>query len=266
MLYLENSRTDIEFDWMVNKPSKMDDNKPSDYFREVEAAQKQEKPTVSDLTTKLRADMVPSSNVQPARERIVKHESIRVAVGILLGLVIISMIIFLGIGPGRPILEHGLANLVARGITPSPSSTFSPVAPTQTPIPSTNTPVPATETPSPSPTRRPTNTQVVFVRASVTPIPPSPTEPACRDVLSITLADVGRTLCVKGTVIETINRPSGFMVIFSTDPGAFYWVSYDWVWLKAKLKTCYQITGEIFEMGNNPILLFNYHNQPEVCP
>jgi hypothetical protein len=248
----------------MQKKSPVEEPKPSEYFREVKAAQKQEKPPVSNLVTALRTDMVPSSKVQPARESVVKHENIKVAVGILLGLVIVGLILFLGIGPGRPTLENGLASLADREFTPTSTFTTTTEPATKTSTP-TSTQTPQSPTSSPFPTLRPTNTQVLVVQSTATPIAPSATEPGCRDALSITLADVGQTLCVKGTVIETINDPSGFMVIFSTEPGSFYWVSYDWAWTKAKKNTCYQITGEIYQMGLNPILLFGYHNQPEVC-
>ena len=249
----------------MQKKSSTEAQKPSEYFNEVKAAQKQEKAPVSNLASTLRTDMVPSSKVQPARESVVQHENVRVAVGILLGLLIVGFILFLGIGPGRPILENGLANLVEREITPTHTLIATIVPATKTRVPtSTQTPLPPT--PSSTPTTRPTNTQVLVEYPSPRPDTPSPTEPSCREALSISLSDVGQTLCVKGTVIETINHPSGFMVVFSTEPGSFYWVSYDWAWTKAKVNTCYQITGEIYQMGQNPILLFDYHHQPEVCP
>jgi len=253
---------------------KPEETKPFDYIREVKAAQKHEKPSLSNLGTALRSDMVPASNVQPARESILPRDKLRAAVGILLGIVIVVFILFIVIGPGRPILEHNLA-ILAHQTTPTHTSTptFSP----PTTIPSR-----PTKTYDPSPTIYSTKTQVVKIITSHTPIPPSPTaflpsptrisptlsstEPGCRDVLSITLEDVGQKLCVKGTVIETITNPMDFMVIFSNKPGAFYWVTYDLVWSKGELDTCYQITGKIDRIGNSPILIFDYSNLPEVCP
>jgi hypothetical protein len=86
------------------------------------------------------------------------------------------------------------------------------------------------------------------------------------DALTITLADVGNSMCVQGIVIETVTDPNYFMVIFSNDRGAFYWVSYDIVWSEAELDTCYQIEGTIDQIANSPMLVFGYSNLPEVCP
>ncbi len=249
-------------------------SRPFDYLREVKAAQKQDKPGFINPETALRSDMVPASNAQPGRESILPRDKLRAAVGIMLGLVIVIFILFIVIGPGRPILENNLASL-AHQTTPDHSSTPALNPPTTTP------PQP-TKIYSPSPTIYPTNTHAVNIiaspaqiRSSPTQILPTltkisltltPTEQGCRDVLSITLANVGQTLCVKGMVIETITNPTDFMVIFSNKLGAFYWVTYDLVWSKAELDTCYQITGKIDRIGNSPILVFNYGNLPEACP
>jgi len=73
-------------------------------------------------------------------------------------------------------------------------------------------------------------------------------------------------LCVQGTVIEIIDKPNYFMLIFSNKPASFYWVSYDMVWSQAEVDTCYQIRGTIKQIANSPILVFDYSNIPEVCP
>jgi len=253
--------------------SKQDNGKPRDYFSEVSAAKKPEKSNVPNPITALRSDMVPASNVQPARESVLRRNIIRDIVGILLGLVIISFILFMVIGPGRPILESNLMSLAHKS-TPTQASTQTFILPTKAPLEPTQTPEP-TRTHEPSPTVQPITTKIVNVIASPTQIPASPTQisptltatvPGCRDVLSITLADVGHTLCVNGTVIETITNPTDFLIIFSNKPGAFYWVSYDLVWSKAELRNCYQITGKIDRIGNSPVLVFNYGNLPEACP
>jgi hypothetical protein len=84
--------------------------------------------------------------------------------------------------------------------------------------------------------------------------------------LTITLEDVGKTLCVQGTVIETVTKPNYFMVIFSTEPGSLYLVTYDLEWTQGEVDTCYQVTGTIDQIAERPIMLFSYRNLPEVCP
>jgi hypothetical protein len=56
------------------------------------------------------------------------------------------------------------------------------------------------------------------------------------------------------------------MVIFSTEKGSFYLVTYDLIWTQGELDTCYQVTGKIDQIANSPIMLFSYNNLPEVCP
>jgi hypothetical protein len=247
---------------MAKKSFNQEDSKPFDGISEVKAAHKPEKTPVGNLVTTLRTDMVPASDAQPARKSIFQRENLIVAVGILFSLVIIGLIIYLLTGPGRPTLEQGLVSLVRTEITSTKAVTSSP-------FPATNTPPQPSNTPHQSPTFRPTITPVVEIVVSPTLIPASATStsaPECRDVLTITLTDVGQTLCVQGVVIETVANPTDFMVIFSNKPGAFYWVSYDLVWSKAELDTCYQTRGMIERIANSPVLLFNYSNLPVACP
>jgi hypothetical protein len=245
---------------------KPEGTRPSNYFSDVKAAQDQEKPNVSSLISSLRTDMVPSSNTEPAKESVIKHENLKALVGIVLGLIILAFILLMLIGPGRPILEHNLALLANKAATPTLTASSTHIPPTQ--IPPTQTPFPPTSIPSPSPTIQPTKTPLIMNAATPTRITPTmtPTQPECRDVLSITLDDVGKSLCTRGVVLETIANPTDFMVIFSYERGAFYWVTYDLVWSSAEVKNCYQIRGTIDRIGNSPMLVFDYQNLPEVCP
>lgn len=247
--------------------NKRDNPKSSDYFSDVKAAQKQDKPNVSNLVDALRSDMVPASDALPARESVLHRETLRIIVGIVLGVIVISFIFYLLIGPGRPILEHNLSILAHNATTPSPTVTQTLVSSTKTPSQPTITANSPTQTPSSTPSAKPTNTPVVQIMASPTHLSPtpSPTVVTCREARSITLADMGQMLCVQGVVLETISNPTNFMVIFSYERSAFYWVSYDVVWSQAMLKTCYQTNGKIEQIGNAPLLVFNYKNLPKVC-
>jgi hypothetical protein len=247
---------------MSNKTFNQEDKKPFDYNKEVEAAKKQDKSSTDSLITSLRSDMLLTSSTSPAEKSVIQRINLKYVFGILLTLFIIVLVWFLLGGPGRPILEHNLVLLVHTDTTPT--QTVAPVAITPTAMP-----LQPTKSPFPSPTIRPTNTPTVRIVASPTN-PPATLTPtsssACRDALTISLADVGQTFCVQGTVIQTIEAPNGFMVIFDNKPGSFYWVAYDLVWTQAELNTCYQTTGTIKQIGNSPILIFNYHNLPELCP
>jgi hypothetical protein len=245
---------------MANKSTDQDENQPLNYLRQAKSAQ-EEKSNISNIVTSIRADMLPATEEQPARKSIFQQENLKIAVGIWLGIVFLAMIWYILAGPGRPIMERNLASLADRKTTPTRTLSPSPFA-------ATNTQSQPSTTPQPSATMRPTNTTVAVVITSPTspPITATPTSIGCREALSITLADIGQTMCVQGVIVETITNPTDFMVIFSSEKGAFYWVSYDIVWSKAELDTCYQVQGTIDRIGNSPILIFGYQNLPEVCP
>jgi hypothetical protein len=246
---------------MAHKSSDQDENHPFDYLRPSKSSQKED-PNIGNIVTSLRADMLPATEEQPARKSIFQQENLKIAVGIWLGIVIIALIWYILAGPGRPLMERNLASLAHKEATPTHTLTPSP-------IPATKTAIPPSNTPQPTPTSRPTNTPLIGLNSIVTPTSPisTPTSSStCRESLSISLADVGQTICVQGIVIETVTNPTDFMVIFSNEKGAFYWVSYDLVWSQAELDTCYQIQGTIDRIGNSPVLVFGYKNLPEVCP
>jgi hypothetical protein len=246
---------------MVKKADNQEEQPSFDYFKEVEAAKNQEKPSTQSLVTSLRSDMVPASDIAPAEKDVFQRINLKLLVGILFGAIILAMILYFAVGGGRPILESGLASLVQ--VTATPTKTVTP-----TRMPPTDTPLP-TRTPVPSQTPRPTSTPTIKVVTSPTQeaviITPTST-PGCRDVLSITLDDVGQTLCVQGTVTELISNPNNFMVVFSYQPGAFYWVTYEVVWSKAEVGKCYHTTGEVLKINKSPVLVFDFRNIPEECP
>jgi hypothetical protein len=247
---------------MTNKSFKHQDSQPFEYHKEVEVTKKQEKLGTENLVSTFRSDMLPASSALPASKNILQRLNLKIIGGVLIGLVILGLIWFSLAGPGRPILEQNLANLVNLQATSTKQVVSSP-------LPATNTPSQPSNTPNASPTVGPTATSTLKIVSSPTLLPATKTptsSPACRDVSTITLADVGQTLCVQGTVIEIIDKLNNFMLIFSNERGAFYWVSYDMVWSQAEVDTCYQIRGTIRQIANSPILVFNYSNIPEVCP
>jgi hypothetical protein len=246
---------------MSKMPPDRDENKPFDYFRSDKSEQKEDT-NINHILTSLRAGMLPATEEQPAKKSIFQQENLRIATGVMLGLVILAFIWYILIGPGRPEMEKNLASLAQRAETPTPTSTSSPIPPTDTPIPPSSTPTPTS-------TRKPTNTPLIglnLLATSTTRFITPTSSSSCRQALSITLDDVGQSMCVEGIVIETADHPTDFMVIFSNEKNAFYWVSYDLIWSEAEVDTCYQIQGTIDRIGNSPVLVFSYQNLPEVCP
>ncbi len=247
---------------MSKKTFDQEDRKPFDLLKEGDATKKHEKLSEDDLVNALRSDMLLTSSASPSQKNIFERINLKYIFGISLTLFIIIFAWFMFGGPGRPIIEHSLVLLIHDDATSTQSIALAVAT-------LTATPTKASETPFPSPTISPTRTATVRIVATATKLPATSTPtstPACRDVLTISLADVGQTLCVQGTVIETVDKPNGFMVIFNTAPGSFYWVSYDMIWSQAELDTCYQTIGLIEQLGTNPILLFDYSNIPELCP
>jgi len=235
---------------------------PFDYFRDDTAPKKPEQTSSDDLVNNLRSDLLAASEVEPAKKSIIQEVNPKLIVGIFIGIVILGLILYSLMGPGRTILERKLASLKRMEATSTKQ-----ITPTQ--IPTTDIPVKPSGTPTKIPTVRPTNTVNPEIIVSPTKIQATTTPPSgagCRDALTITVADVGQTLCVQGTIIETVTKPAYFMVIFNTKKGSFYWVTYDLVWSQAKLDTCYQTNGTINQIGISPMLVFSYSNLPEPCP
>jgi hypothetical protein len=247
----------------VKKSFDREEDKP---HNEEKKAGIQDSSSTEDLVTALRSDMLPASEAMPESESTIQRINIKLVGGVFIIILFLGLVWFLLSGPGRSMFERNLAGLVKVKETPTQQVYLTPTLEKSLSAAPSNTPYK-------SPTVRPTNTQAAIIFPSPTPIPASMTPEgtatspsACRDAETITLADVGKTLCVQGIVIETISNPGNFMVIFSTEKGSFYLVTYDLVWSQGELDTCYQVTGTIDQIANSPIMLFSYRNLPEVCP
>jgi len=259
---------------MPNKPSTQDEGKFNQAVAGGRATQAHESPDSYRLVSALREDAVPGSEAVPATKSFLERINLKLVGGIILALAILILIVFVLTGPGRAGLERNLAGLIDLEDTSTP-------VPTPSPFPTkTKTPQP-TRTSSPSPTLKPTSTKAIVIlptstHRAITKTPshtqtathttsPTPT-PRCRDARTINLADVGQTLCVQGVVIETITNPTDFLVIFSNEKGAFYWVTYDLIWTHGEVDACYEIEGKIQRLANSPVLVFDYSNLPKECP
>src|SRR4030042_1650427 len=235
---------------------------PFDYFRDDTAPKKPEQTSSDDLVNNLRSDLLAASEVEPAEKSIIQQVNPKLLVGIFIGICILCLLLYSLIGPGRSILERKLVSLKRMEATSTKQITPPQITPTDIQVKPSGTPTKI-------PTVRPTNTVIPEIIVSSTQIQTTTTPTSgsgCRDALTITVADVGQTLCVQGTIIETVTKPTYFMVIFNTEKGSFYWVTYDLVWSQSKLDTCYQTNGTINQIGISPMLVFSYSNLPEPCP
>jgi hypothetical protein len=213
------------------------------------------------LGSVLRAEIMPADEESPDRpglRAVLQRINLRYVAVVAIAFILIGSGLVCMIGPGKPILENSLTSLKDRYAEPT----------------LTNTPrvIPAIiETPQVLPT------STIFLISTATRISPSttptimPTEIAteddgCVDPLEINLDDVGETMCVRGIINGLEEREVGFIVYFSDDRGIFYLLSYDLVWDRAELGDCIQVTGEIQQLGNTPVIVFSWNNLPEFCP
>ena len=219
----------------------------------------------NDLSVSLRAEMLPSSAISPDVEaaRFSKFNP-RKLLAVLGFIILLALGWFLYAGPGRPALEQVLSGIINQPKTVLPA-TPTPVISTEVAAVPTNT-VRVVHTPTRISLPLPSATASVIQDTPTSEVLPSETPSSdCVDVLTITLEDVGKTLCVRGVILNFEERTSGFLIAFSNQEGAMFWVSYDLVWLPAKEGLCVEVTGEVMQIANSPVIVFGYHNLPVIC-
>ena len=222
------------------------------------ASPRREPEKLEDLGIRLRADMLPRRHASPhfrayPRPIFTRRRVITFFILLICG----AAIWYFGFGPGKPGLEKALVALVKLAATPTATLT-----PTPTALPPT-----ATETPRPTATRRPPASATPTQSAPpATALPTETQESDCRDYSTVTLEDVGQEMCVQGTVIRVIENQDNTLIVFSDQPGALYLVTYDVDWPEGTIGTCYQVSGEIEYLLNNPVVIFGYSDMPTECP
>jgi hypothetical protein len=239
---------------------------------------KQENSHSGDFISILRTDMLPASETSPSPEDAIRKINFKIIFGIIFACFTLGLFLFLLFGGGKSFLEERLSGLMNEQKIPTKTTTLA-INPTMTftatqlaEIARKSTPT-LTLQPQKTEVIKITSTQVAIfasdtptIPATFTPTPTQNVDSGCRDALSITLADVGKTMCVQGVIKEIIVNQTNYMLIFDTSKGAFYWVTYDVLFPKEEVDVCYQVTGSIDQIANSPILIFNYANLPEECP
>lgn len=181
-------------------------------------------------------------------------------------LVIVLCVVSLGLALlVRPVFPTVLSFFLPSSHTPTPSGIV-PLLPSETP---TLFPSP-TQIPSQTLTSPPSQTPIPFIFITITPPTPTATvstptqEPSCMPAQSVTLDDVGKTLCVTGVILKLDERESGLLIVFGVARGTFYFVSYDYVWEVAKPGACVMASGVIQRIGNAPVIVLD--NQSPLLP
>ena len=185
---------------------------------------------------------------------------------------------FCFIGPGSSVLENNLQKMAIQASVP-PVFTFTPLEtssltpkPSTTKIPQSPTPNLHTKTSTTEPTSTLSDTPTTTIEPSPTPVPiqntPTPTSEVagCVPAELVTLNDVGKNLCVSGRVFRTIDKSSSFIIVVVEEPQAFYFVAYDLKYEGLEKKQCVYATGEIRQLGINPIMVLSYSTPLQFCP
>jgi hypothetical protein len=233
----------------------------------------------------LREGLLPSSKVG---EKLTGFRSTNFQRGVLLTIALLVLggsSWFCFLGPAAPRLEALLANL-AGNPPPStqvesalPEAEVAAVTATKPALLPTATAtaqdeIPATPTLTVTPTGTPTETPTATLEPSPTLVPitstPTPVSdvPGCVPADLITLADVGKTLCVSGRVERTIESKANLIIVVVERPNTFYFVAYDVKDLYKDLekRQCIYAIGEIRQLGFNPIMVLSYAVPLQFCP
>ena len=138
-----------------------------------------------------------------------------------------------------------------------------------------------------TPTTQPATTEIVFTTPTSSPTPfvtptitltaqptatptltalPTAESIGCIPAASVTTGDVGRIICVKGKVLRIQSAPNFFLIVLENPKDAFYFLSYDRKWDNLQENDCIFATGEIVQLGNNPVMILDYKVPIEYCP
>jgi DNA-directed RNA polymerase subunit RPC12/RpoP len=210
---------------------------------------------------------------------------------LVLSLLLLIFLGFLALGPGKPVLKKGFNLLNARPTrsptmlallnntsTPAGKTTSKPTTPaprvSPTPVKSSVTPatiIGAKPTNKFTATSAPTRTKAAKASPTITETSeptstatiPGPTD--CVPALSITMNDLGKTLCVTGTVVFTLQKDNAFSIYFSNDDGYFRIVVYDRTYNNIKKGVCVKVIGEIKTLTSIPVMALGYNDVIEIC-
>jgi hypothetical protein len=223
-----------------------------------------------------------------------KHrKKIRRVLTLVFALLFLGVVAFAVFGRGGSWLKKSLKMLSAR---PTHAITaIQPLTDTMTPATTLKTATPtlrASSTTFPKPsstllasieTKPPTNTKVIPSTTKIVPtvmvqflptatetlIPTftntAPVQGDCVQALSVTLADVGKELCVTGIVEYTTQKGNSFSIYFSKDDGDFRIVVYDRVPKGIEKGVCVKVTGVIKELLSAPVIAPGFKDVIEIC-
>ena len=114
------------------------------------------------------------------------------------------------------------------------------------------------------PTIRPTKTHIpgatqVPIKSVIqsTPEAEDQAPSGCTLWSNVSLADVGKTMCVYGTFKNTAIRDGVLYLTFSNNPEDFYFVHYGSGWWEDAQNTCHLSKGKIEQLGKSPVMVID---------
>lgn len=77
---------------------------------------------------------------------------------------------------------------------------------------------------------------------------------------SVTLSDVGKTLCVYGVVKHSTIRDGTLFLTFSNKNTDFFFVHYGGTWFEGVENNCAMAEGKIQQIGGSPVIVINQYD------
>lgn len=108
-----------------------------------------------------------------------------------------------------------------------------------------------------SPTLEATNTsQAIAIPTRTSVPPPTQKSPNCTIWSAITIADVGKTMCVYGIVRNSWFSENQWsqIFIFSSDSKALYWIKNNYIFEEGIDGHCAMVTGKIEKINDTPVI------------
>lgn len=87
----------------------------------------------------------------------------------------------------------------------------------------------------------------------------------CRSWQTISLDDVGQTLCVQGTIATAYKNEEASFIVFGRGPEDFYLLSYDHDLSGWRGGECVRHEGTVQQLGLNPVMVIGYNQTLKAC-
>jgi hypothetical protein len=96
---------------------------------------------------------------------------------------------------------------------------------------------------------------------------PTPRAARCMEPQDLSLANVGQSVCVQGTVLSAYRdaKQSAFFITFSKDVGSFYMLTYGGYYPTVKPGSCVRAEGKVERLGPSPVIVLRPSDPLSTC-